>query len=243
MHIFKKILLGRSKVDKAELIRVLVDKRINESWVLQNFGAALGVEDASQMNLLQLLSLPEAGIVTIVETYVAQRRKGKSSEEILTAIERHRSRLCPGARMPTPLNLESFVKYRVKLEMPEMSFPISDEFINFSIKTAMLAHTSDEESAKWLRETAEHECAIAPWILGVMYYRGLGVPQDDTESAKYFCKAAVRGDAGAQYAIGAMYYDGKGVSKNDAEAIKWFRKAADQGNADAQNMLKEFDRN
>jgi hypothetical protein len=77
MNIFKKI-FSHPKVDKAELIRALVTKRINESYMLRNFGMALGVQDANQMSKLQLLSLPEAGIVTNVETYVAHKNKGVS---------------------------------------------------------------------------------------------------------------------------------------------------------------------
>jgi hypothetical protein len=87
------------------------------------------------------------------------------------------------------------------------------------------------------RPLAEQGIADAQNNLGVMYYKGQGVPEDDAKAAKWYRKAATQGNAGAQYNLGVMYDNGLGVPQDHAEAAKWYRKAAEQGDADAQNTL------
>ena len=73
--------------------------------------------------------------------------------------------------------------------------------------------------------------------LGLLYYNGLGVPQDYAEAAKWFRKSADQGSSAAQYYLGLCYRNGKGVIQDDSKAVKWFCFAADQGNPNAQNSL------
>jgi len=88
-----------------------------------------------------------------------------------------------------------------------------------------------------LRPLAEAGHADAQNTLGVMYYKGQGVPEDDAKAAKWYRKAATQGNAEAQYNLGVMYDNGLGVPQDHAKAAKWYRKAAEQGDADAQNTL------
>ena len=74
--------------------------------------------------------------------------------------------------------------------------------------------------------------------LGLMYYRGEGVPQDREEAVSWFRMAAEKGHSSAQYNLGLTYHKGAGVPQDSAEALKWFRKAAAQGDAGAQNSLR-----
>ena len=87
------------------------------------------------------------------------------------------------------------------------------------------------------RKGAECEDAQAQFALGLMYYKGEGVPQDYAAAAKWFRRAAEQGDAVAQNNLGVMYHEGKGVARDDAAAVKWYRLAAEQGDADAQFNL------
>jgi uncharacterized protein len=87
------------------------------------------------------------------------------------------------------------------------------------------------------RPLAERGFEGAQSNLGLMYYKGSGVPQDYTKAAKWFRKAAERSDATAQYNLGYMYSIGQGIPQDYAKAVKWLRKAADQGNANAQSNL------
>ena len=70
--------------------------------------------------------------------------------------------------------------------------------------------------------------------LGVMHYKGQGVPQNDAEAFRWYRLAADQGDATAQSNLGGMYEKGEGVPQNYVEAVKWYRVAAEQGYANAQ---------
>ena len=63
--------------------------------------------------------------------------------------------------------------------------------------------------------------ASAQSVLGLMYDKGLGVPQDDAETVRWYRKAAEQGDATAQNNLGHMYSKGQGVPQNFVEAEKW----------------------
>ena len=79
--------------------------------------------------------------------------------------------------------------------------------------------------------------ARAQSMLGLVYYRGRGVPQDLNEAVEWFRRAADQRDAAAQFYLGVMYSEGQGVPQDYAEAVKWYRLAADQGDAQAQYNL------
>jgi len=87
------------------------------------------------------------------------------------------------------------------------------------------------------RSLAEKGDAEAQYNLGLIYDKGMGVPQDDLEAIRWYWKAAEQGDPLAQYRLGFKYANGQGIPKNDTMAIKWFRKAADQGLPQSQYNL------
>ena len=74
-------------------------------------------------------------------------------------------------------------------------------------------------------------------IMGNLYAKGVGVPQDYSEAAKRFHLAADRGDATAQFNLGVMHANGIGLPRDSAQAEEWYRLAAAQGVADAQYNL------
>lgn len=57
--------------------------------------------------------------------------------------------------------------------------------------------------------------------LGVIYKKGLVVPQDYCEAVKWLRKATEQGHAFGQQNPWSMYKNGRGVSKNLAEAYAW----------------------
>ena len=69
----------------------------------------------------------------------------------------------------------------------------------------------------------------AQYIIGEMYYNGLGVKKDHAEAAIWIRKAADQGLSEAQFVIGHMYYYGLGVKEDPEEALIWCRKAAGKG--------------
>jgi TPR repeat protein len=96
----------------------------------------------------------------------------------------------------------------------------------------------ETESLQQLRQAAGAGNADAQTRLGLLYYRGRGVPQDFTEALRWSRRAADQGDAVAQFNLGFMYAKGRGgIPPDYAEAALWYRKAAGQGNVDAQFNL------
>ena len=79
--------------------------------------------------------------------------------------------------------------------------------------------------------------ARAQSILGLLHYRGRGVPQDLDEAVRWFRQAGDQGDATAQFYLGVMHSEGRGVPQNYAEAARWYRLAAERDDAAAQYNL------
>jgi TPR repeat protein len=87
---------------------------------------------------------------------------------------------------------------------------------------------------------ADQDNPNAERLLGIMYVKGLGVPQDYAIAMRWLRLAADKGLPDAQNEVGVLYQHGQGVERKEAEAVKWFRLAADQGGlAVAQNNLAD----
>jgi len=84
-----------------------------------------------------------------------------------------------------------------------------------------------------VRSCAEQGYANAQGRLGVMYFRGDGVPEDDAEAVRWYRLAAEQGDAYAQTSRGVMYVVGDGVPEDMVLAHMWWSLAAAQGNEGA----------
>ncbi len=92
-------------------------------------------------------------------------------------------------------------------------------------------------AARLLRSPADRGKADAQFLLGDMYSKGDGVPQNLADATKWYHKAANQGHAEAQFRLGFIYVEGLGVPQDYAEGVSWYLKAADQGDADAQVRL------
>lgn len=84
---------------------------------------------------------------------------------------------------------------------------------------------------------AEGGDARAQNLIGEMYSKGPGVPQDYKEAAKWYRLAADQGHAAAQKHLADLYEVGQGVPLDGAEALKWCQRAAEQGHVGAQYGL------
>ena len=82
------------------------------------------------------------------------------------------------------------------------------------------------------KELADQGDADAQFNLGVMYYKGQGVPQDCAEAMKWYRLAADQGVARAQEMLGWMHYFGEGVPQDYTEAYAWLSIAATGGDAE-----------
>ena len=75
------------------------------------------------------------------------------------------------------------------------------------------------------RPLAKQGNANAQFFLGVMYYKGRGVPQDYAEAMRWFRETAERDLAASQVALGAMYGLGHGVLRDYVQAHVWINLA------------------
>jgi len=127
MGLLNKLFGGGSS--KEDLIRNLAKKRVRNDPTASQLGFDEKMVDS--LGTMQLHGLPEAAIVTIVETYALSLKSGAPEEAILNYIENHRSQIGAGT-LPRPLNLDSYIKYRIEIEHSHGA-PISEEFISEAI--------------------------------------------------------------------------------------------------------------
>lgn len=85
------------------------------------------------------------------------------------------------------------------------------------------------QAANWFREAAIQGVPNAQYNLGVLYERGLGVPQDDTRALLWYHSAAEQDHPLAQFNLGVMYSAGRGIPLSYAEAARWFARSANRG--------------
>ena len=86
-------------------------------------------------------------------------------------------------------------------------------------------------------ENAINGNADAQFALGMMYYKGTGVPQDFKKALEWYFKSAAQGFALAQHNLGSIYATGTATTQDYVKAVKWYRKAAEQGFPTSQNNL------
>ena len=86
-----------------------------------------------------------------------------------------------------------------------------------------------EEARDWYQQAAAQGQALAQNALGLIYYRGQGVPQDDDKAGEYFRQAALQGDRNGEYNLAALYAQGRGVPKDEGMAFVLYTRAAGRG--------------
>jgi len=93
----------------------------------------------------------------------------------------------------------------------------------------------DYEAAlkEWEPLAEQEENVEAQYMLGKMYFKGEGVPQDFAEAAMWIRKAAEHGYPEAQNDLGKMYMVGRGVPLDHMWAHMWFDLAAKHGKTSA----------
>ena len=84
----------------------------------------------------------------------------------------------------------------------------------------------------WL-PLADQGHVAAQLNVGILYEKGLGVPQDHAEAARWYLKAAQQGDTEAQFYLGALYETGTGVAQDLQLARKWFEAVLASARSDA----------
>lgn len=83
----------------------------------------------------------------------------------------------------------------------------------------------------------DSEYLEAGYVLGLIYFNGLGVYKDAGQAFELFQLAADHGNAEALNSLGNCYYKGMGATKDIKRAAEYYQLAAEKGSANAQNNL------
>ena len=100
-------------LDKLKLVRSFVKKRVIQDPLAAVHGYS--PQMVNQLPQAVLSGLPEATLVSIVESFATLKQQGVSDTEALRRIEAHRSAVASG-RMPASPSLERYIAYRLSLE-------------------------------------------------------------------------------------------------------------------------------
>ena len=97
------------------------------------------------------------------------------------------------------------------------------------------------QALKWYRLSAEQGDDDGEYNLGLLYFRGNGVPKSFRESEKWFRKAAEQDMSEAQNDLGILYFlGGDGLPQNLAEAYKWLWIASERDVARGKPTLEHL---
>lgn len=79
----------------------------------------------------------------------------------------------------------------------------------------------------------------AQFIVGGMYFQGIGTEKNPKEAFKWLYKAAKNGESTpkSQKILGQAFLLGNVVPQNYSESLQWYHRAAENGDHDAQNEL------
>ena len=84
---------------------------------------------------------------------------------------------------------------------------------------------------------AESGDVAAQYNLGIMHYRGKGVPADPAQAAAWFGRASDQGHGRASFNLAFMYDRGQGIAEDDARALELYERAAEAGDVRAKGFL------
>ena len=77
-------------------------------------------------------------------------------------------------------------------------------------------------------------------LLGELYSKGRGVPQDDREAFKWYRRAASHQGNWGKYELAELYFEGRGVSRDLRKAAMWYLAAAEVADEEARYRLGQM---
>ncbi len=100
-----------------------------------------------------------------------------------------------------------------------------------------------ESAQEQFMALAERGHAGAQFELGLMFHRGIGLPQNYEHALKWYRLAASGGDARARNNLGVMYRDGQGVKRSNNIAYMWFSLTASTDDGLGRDNLERLSNN
>jgi len=110
---------------------------------------------------------------------------------------------------------------------------------NPDLPIAKFVPADPTKAFSYFKRAADLGNEVARYMVGMMYFQGLGVEKNDTLAEFNIRLSAERGYAQAQYVAGQAFAKGVVVEKDEDEAIRWFKLAAIQNHAKAKEELSK----
>ena len=136
----------------------------------------------------------------------------------------------------------TYYTFAILLQIIPFTFAMSeikkDSDITFQQAMAAYEHSDYLTAGRLFKLLAKQGHVESQRMLGNMYDKGLGLPQDFNEAIAWYQKAAKQNDRVAQYHLGLKYANGQGVAENPTEAYIWFAISFNNGYEPAANPLR-----
>ena len=108
-----------------------------------------------------------------------------------------------------------------------VALPVRADFNDGVVAYLMGQYDKAYSTMRSLAESSDH--GYAQYYVGMMHFKGQGVPQDYQAAAAWFRKASEKSIPQAQFKLGSLYQDGQGLPQDYEFAYSWFRVAAIHG--------------
>ncbi|MGD8568568.1 MAG: tetratricopeptide repeat protein [Gammaproteobacteria bacterium] len=125
---------------------------------------------------------------------------------------------------------------------PLYTFAAAAPDSEFSKALAAYQHSDYRTAERAFKKLAAQGQAEAQRLLGRMFDKGQGVPQNYRKAVAWYRRAAERRDPAAQYYLGLKYANGHGVKKNPSQAYIWFAISFNNGYEMAARPLRVLNR-
>ena len=156
---------------------------------------------------------------------IAQYNEGKKINRTLNLKEVHREMI-----RWRDAAVEANYELAILATSPSVQYEISPLFAN------------DDELKKginWLKKAAAHGYGNAEYILGLVYFNGVGTKKDKKQGFELLVRAASHGVINAYYDVAMIYEMGLNGDKDTSKSFYWLEKAAHFGSKDAIFQLSQ----
>jgi TPR repeat protein len=138
-----------------------------------------------------------------------------------------------------PTNLPPQGVAQMPSDLPKKTTREQNQVYTTPMQEAGLAFASGDYQKAYalFMSEAKKGNPLAQGSLGMLHYKGYGVPKDYKEAIKWTRKAAEQGYLLAVYDMGVYYDKGHGIPQDYQMAIKWWTKAAEKNHPLAQFNL------
>ncbi len=115
----------------------------------------------------------------------------------------------------------------------ELAILATSPSVQYEISPLFAKDDEFKKGFNWLQKAAAHGYGNAEFILGLVYFNGVGTKKDKAKGYELLVRAAAHGVINACYAVAMIHEMGLNGPKDTVKSMYWLQKAAHFGNKDA----------